>query len=513
MVLALEIAVARKKPRAAEPEAQYCAAWEPEAPASRFPLPASRFPLPASRFPLPASRFPLPASDFRICGTPHRHSPIAFSQKPPKFRSMALGATIENIWHDARKSRIVVGLLVAVLAFGLNTTIHGTINLDWQHLYRPEDFHSWGDLWAFLGGLQTGISPIWAFLEVSVYLIFGSTAFFSYVLYPLTIGLNAYWSTTLFARTRWQVLLSGGVSLVCAVAIRYMHKGNPQLYDMLMPCLILAWLAVLQQLRAPDARPLLGLSLAAGTLISLLELTRTLIFPLLPILLLLSFLAFRPLPVKYFLVFLLPILLFSGGWHLKQVVSHGQVHWSNHDGFNMQKSWSEFSGPVSDTFQDAPPLYVGGFDNINTDRHTAYNKVVKQQVQQAILRQPLRAVGHVATRLVAFYRPKTVLFMAQNPGWLNLLYRPAVWLGGLSVLVGLLWLGWQTLRAPLRRATWAAWSRPEAILGVVTLLISCVFAAGEVGEEARFMISILPLLTAAIGAVFQLRSPADARAV
>ncbi len=423
---------------------------------------------------------------------------------------MALAAHIENIWHDARKSRIVIGLLVAVLSFGLNTTIPGTINLDWQHLYRPEDFHTWGDLWAFLGGLQTGISPIWAFLEVSAQLIFGTTAMFSYVLYPLSIGLNAYWSTTLFARTRWQVLLAGGMSLVFAVAIRYMHKGNPEMYDMLMPCMILGWLAVLKHMRAGKStdRQLFWFALLAGAVLSLLELTRTLIFPLMPFFLLGTFLAMRALPIRYYLLFLLPIVLFSGGWHLKQIVCHGQVHWTNFDGFNMQKSWAEFTGPVPSEFKDDPPLYEGGFDNINTDRHTAYNKVLKRQVQQAILRQPVRAAGHIATRLVEFYRPKTVLFMAQNPGWLNLLYRPAVWLGGLSVLVGLLLQGWQTLRAPLRRATWAAWGRPEAILLVITLLISCVFAAGEVGEEARFMISILPLLTAAVGGVLQLRDSA-----
>ncbi len=417
---------------------------------------------------------------------------------------MAIGALIKNSWQDARKSRTVIGLLVALLAFGLNTTIHGTINLDWQHLYRPQDFHTWGDLWKFLAELQTGISPVWAFLEVSAQLIFGTTAMFSYVLYPLTIGLNAYWATTLFARTRGQVLLSAGMSLVFAVAIRFIHKGNPQLYDMLMPCLILAWLAVLQQLRAPAARRLLGLSLAAGTLISLLELTRTLIFPLLPIFLLLSFLAMRALPIRYYLLFLLPILLLSGGWHLKQIVLHDQVHWSNHDGFNMQKSWSEFTGPVSTDFQDDPPLYAGGFDNINTDRHTAYNKVVKQQVQQAILRQPLRAAGHIVTRLVQFYRPKTELFMAHTPGWYNLMYRPTVWLGGLSALLGLVLLLWNTVRAPLKGATWLAWGRPEAILAVMILVISCVFAAGEVGEEARFMISLLPLLAAAGGGIFQL---------
>jgi 4-amino-4-deoxy-L-arabinose transferase-like glycosyltransferase len=402
---------------------------------------------------------------------------------------------------DLGKLKLAVGIGVGLLSILLNVGIKGTLTLDWQHLYRPEDFHTWADLWRFMGELQTGISPFWAFLEVSAQLIFGSTALFSMVLYPLAIGLNAYWATTLFARRRWQVLLSAGLSLVFAVAIRFIHKGNPQLYDVLMPALLLGWVAALQRLRDPRLRGSwrMGWCVLAGLLLSVLELTRTLIFPLLPLLLLFSYLAIRPLPLKHFLVFLVPILLLSGSWHFQQYSQHGKLHWSNHDGFNMQKSWVEFTGPIPSDFVDDPPLYEGGMDNINTDRHTAYNKVVQRQVREAILRQPGKAAGHFAERLLAFYRPKTVLFLGSTPTWYNVFYRPAVWLCALSMLIGLLRMVWLTVRAPLQRKTWLDWGQPAVILMAVTLLVSCIFAVGEVGEEARFMISILPLLAATVG--------------
>ncbi|MBL0020227.1 MAG: hypothetical protein IPP17_28300 [Bacteroidetes bacterium] len=57
------------------------------------------------------------------------------------------------------------------------------------------------------------------------------------------------------------------------------------------------------------------------------------------------------------------------------------------------------------------------------------------------------------------------------------------------------------LRAPLRGQSWRAFGRPEVALAIIILLISAVFAAGEVGEEARFLISLLPMLAAAGGVV------------
>ncbi len=408
-----------------------------------------------------------------------------------------------SIWNDDKRLRRLLASAIALFAFGVNLGIKGSITLDWQHLYRPEDFHTWSDLWRFMSELQTGISPVWAFLEVSAQLILGSTAIFSFGLYPLSIGINAYLGTMVFSKTRLQVLISGGLSLVFAVAIRFIHKGNTEMYDMLMPALILGWLALLQQLRKGDAqnRRLFWLSFAAGAVLSLLELTRTLIFPLMPFFLVLSFLAMRPLPARYFFVFLLPLLLFSGSWHLKQVLCHDQLHWSNHDGFNMQKSWVDFIETPNERFEDDPPLYAGGFDNINTDRHTAYNKIVRKKVREAVLKQPLRATLHLGRRLLVLYQPKTVLFMAKTPSWFNFIYRPAVWFCGLSAVLIFFASFLRMLRAPLRGQSWRAFGRPEVALAIIILLISAVFAAGEVGEEARFLISLLPMLAAAGGVV------------
>lgn len=421
--------------------------------------------------------------------------------KSPRSLLNCCMVSLKAIWNDVPRLRRLAGLLVALLVIGLNAGIRGTITLDWQHLYRPEDFHSWGDLWDLMAGLQTGISPFWAFLEVSCQLLFGTTAPFSLVLYPLAMGWSFYLGVTLFSRTKLQLVVAAGASVVFAVAIRYLHKANPQIYDVLMPALILSWVVAIQRLQSAPAGKQMIWAIVAGLLLSVLELTRTLIFPLMPFLLVLSFLAMRRLPIRHFAMYLLPILLLSGSWHLKQIVAHGQTHWSNHDGFNMQKSWVDLTGPLPTDFVDDPPLYEGGFDNINTDKHTAYNKVVRKMVREAVLKQPGNAVGHFFKRLLAFYKPKTELFMAKTPGWFDLAYRPLVWLGGLATLVLLGLAGWRIVRRPRLGASWLALGDPVMLVAAVTALISAVFAVGEVGEEARFMISLLPLLVVLLAQV------------
>jgi hypothetical protein len=434
-----------------------------------------------------------------------QHPHFEFSQTTCNLLPMrfSVAQIIANTWQDPRKLRRALGITVGILAVGVNVGVIGTLALDWQHLYQPEEFHTWGDVGRFYTDLQTGIPPFWAFWELCSQLLLGTTKPFTLGLYPLVIGLNAYLGTTLFAHTRWQVVVGAALSLLFAFVMRFIHKGNPQLYDVLTPALLMAWLAVLQRLRATNRpqRYFLRLSLLAGLLLSVLELTRTLIFPVMPFLLFFSFLAFRPLPIKYFLFFLIPIVVLSGSWHLKQYAMHGHIHWTNHDGYNLYNSWGIFAEPIPATCKDDPPRYVGGFDNINTDKHSAYNLIVRQLVMDAIKADPKRTFTHCIHRFLEFFGPKTDLFSAHTPKAVNIFYRPAVWFCGLSMLLGLALLTWKTLRSIRTRSAWLIWGRPESILLFMTFVISCVFAFGERGEDARFMVSILPQLAAVAVAV------------
>ena len=361
-------------------------------------------------------------------------------------------------------------------------------------MYRPEEFTSFSDLFAFLAELQTGISPVWASLEILSQIVLGTTAPFSRIVYPLGMALVAVLPLWLFPCTRLQMALTAGLSLLFLLVTRILHQGNPQLYDIYFPALFLGFLACLQALRNsdPSSRRTLWLALGAGLLLAVLELTRTFAIALFPVLLLGGLVAVWKMPRRNLVAFLLPVLLLSGGWHLKQVVAHGHFHWTNHSGFNLQKSWADFTGPID--FEESPPRYEGGFANFNTDLHSANNKVVTGMMLDGIARQPGKAVAHAGGKVLAFYRPKTELYLAQLPKPVEWVYRPVVWLLGLVLLGMTLRLGFRVLRRPHKRASWLELAEPENLLVFGAAAASFLFAIGESGEEARFMISILPLL-------------------
>ena len=365
----------------------------------------------------------------------------------------------------------------------------GIITLDWQRMYRPEDFHTWSDLWHFLQNLQTAISPIWSTLEISFQLIFGSTWFLSKILYPLLVVLNYLLALRLFGTSRSRILSITFASLVFLTATRILHKGNPQMYDIYVPLLILLFVACLQHIRTHGK---IAFAFYAGLALTTLELTRSYIFPLLPILVGLALLSMARLPRRAWLLFFLPILLFSGTWHLKQLICHNQLHWSNHSGYNLSKVWSDYTTPI--TFQESPPLYQGGFDNLNTDLHTQNNKVLSSSVMKGIAQRPFSAIARTATRLVTFYEPRTDLYLAEMKTLPRLIYQPTVWLTALLMVTGLILTLARTLSSPRNSTSWLLWGKPEAILAFSILAISLLCAIGESGEEARFMVTLLPLL-------------------
>ncbi len=71
-----------------------------------------------------------------------------------------------------------------------------------------------------------------------------------------------------------------------------------------------------------------------------------------------------------FLIFLLPLIVFSGGWHLHlQAIFHRQFLSSNHSGFNLQRAWPHIPMPILiEEFQNHP-IKPGRWENLNTPEH------------------------------------------------------------------------------------------------------------------------------------------------
>jgi hypothetical protein len=87
------------------------------------------------------------------------------------------------------------------------------------------------------------------------------------------------------------------------------------------------------------------LALFSGLSLSMAELLRPFFIYLLPIPFLFSLLRFKKKSIASCLFFLAPILLFSGGWHVRTALLVKQLSWSNHSGFNMVRAWPEVTWP------------------------------------------------------------------------------------------------------------------------------------------------------------------------
>ena len=387
----------------------------------------------------------------------------------------------------------LVSLVTFVLMWG---SVNANLTLSWQNMYRVEEFTSWGQLGTFLEELQTAISPFWSALEISAQLLFGSAWIFTKLGYVLWTVFAFAISIKLFGTSRSRLLIITSLCLVFAVAIRVIHKGNPQLYDIYTPVLFLLFLFSLK--RARQTTSSIVPALMAGLFLSIFELTRSFVFPMLPVLIVLGLISLAGKPWRAKLLFILPLILLSGSWHLKQVVVHQQLHWSNLTGYNLQKSWEDFL-EVKFPNLKTQARYPGGFPNLNTKAQTEYNKVIVSTLVRKISEQPAKAVARVGECVIQLYQPKTDLYLAKMGRIPKLIYRPLVWLTGLSLLAGFLVLAYRLLRGIRRKSTWLALGDPENILVIGLVMISLLLAIGERGEEARFMVSMLPLLAAMPG--------------
>ena len=399
-------------------------------------------------------------------------------------------------WRDRPDAyRLWVSLVVLVLGIPIVWGSKGVITLDWQKMFRPGDFTTWSDYWQFMRHLQTGISPFWSSLEIFCQLLFGSVGLFVDFAYPLCLLLCGVLPVWWFTRKPGHSLLVGVMGLVFLVAVRFLHPGNAQLYDLYMPLLFMVFLHLLSKLRPPASEGHnSGTALGAGLSLAILELTRTLVFPFMPVLLGLSLVSMRGKGRRNVLLFLLPILLLSGGWHLKQWGSHGHLHWTNHGGFNLYNNWYQFVGEIE--FEEAPPLYEGGFKNFNTDLHSQNNRKVQKLVLEGIKAKPGKAVVHFVYNIFRIFKPQTTLFgsdLGRYP-FLAWAYRFLVWTAGLGMGLGLLWIFWRVSKKVFWKDGWTVLGDPLVIAVLGSAMMTVVIAQGELGEEPRFMISILPIL-------------------
>jgi len=398
---------------------------------------------------------------------------------------------------------------------------------EWMLIYSLNDFQDFGDLFAYMRHLNTGIPPVLSFVEIAVNLLLGDFTLVTKHFYRLCIILSFVIPFLLFARSTVEIALRYVLSFVFLWSTVIVTWRNPALYDILLPLLILLYVVFVEMARAETQKRYLSMSFCflAGFFLSVAELSRPYVLVILPFLLLCTYQALKHVPRKYFVWFMLPILLLSGGWHAKLLILHnGQIIWSNHGGYNLQACWMPvvkeypplldeedmndegnipgFVGtapwPTPSMTKGNPRLLANGrWPNLNTVNHSRNSSVLAKHTIKHIIRHPIQSTAHLLRRIAVVLKPRTKLWegspLSYDPKHPILhIYRPFVWVSSAFLILNAVFLGVYVLRTRNLRVL----ALPESPLLIFACLSILFIAAGHPGEESRYIVSILPCFAA-----------------
>ena len=419
--------------------------------------------------------------------------------------------------------RLVAAVVFFVVGYFAVRDLVGFPSLQWMEQYRFEDFRDFRDLALFLRELRTGIPPLLASLEVTCHLLFGDASFMLENVYRFAFVLAFLLPPLLFTRSKFEFALSYVISMFFMLAAAKIVPRNPQTYDIYFPLLALLFIVAARgcaHARTASAQRLLAL--LAGLSLAAFELCRPFALLLVPVLLLHGYRLIWPRSRRLFVLLLIPFLIISGGWHLKlAVLQDGQVLISNYGGTNVWHAWKPLMKDSSDpkpefpSIQRGSPQYhqltqkefqgTGRLAWLKAD--TAWFSQTRAEqlrvVRRFALEHPLLAAKHTVSEMLDTLSGHTVIFLRHgvrnragvwqivpSPVRHSDLYALLVRATALYAFLNGLWLIVRWARE--RSLSFLAESAP-AVIGVLYLALA-ISSIGESGEEARFLVSLLPLL-------------------
>ena len=409
----------------------------------------------------------------------------------------------ENANHVIRNKLIllVIALLgfVALGAF-LVKNAKASPSITWMIIYDVDDFRqiSATELTSFFRNLRIPIPPMIGLLEILSIRFLGSPAPVTVFAYRLSL-IGAYALAIILAsRTLLRLAFSTVVAMIFLYATVKIHPGNPQGYDIFFPLLFLSYLLLLEGTANYQGKGQWALSLLAGFALSMTELSRPFVIYALPFLILVSYFKLsQTASVRLFIWFLAPILLFSGLWHWHLHHDLGQITFSNHAGYNLARCWE--GDPVRSVelvkeIHDAP-LVEGRWPNLNTPEHTENSRRIQVAIMSYWFHHPGTSLLYMIERVDDLLSAKTSIYSNEPKSEAFGLYRLLVKLTSAWLLINLgtfaLYIVKNKFRVPYQKLL----SVTDHILLVFTAYCILLLSIGERGEEARFLISILPFLT------------------
>jgi len=137
------------------------------------------------------------------------------------------------------------------------------------------------------------------------------------------------------------------------------------------------------------------------------------------------------------------------------------------------------------------PLAPGRWPNLNTVEHYQNSQIMQNAVLKYILTHPAESFAHAVRRIGRLLMADTSIYSHKPHHWLFWIYKPLVWISCIWIFTNAV-----LLIVDLKKYRLRVLGIPENILLILTVYYICMLAIGEAGEEARFLISVLPLIAA-----------------
>lgn len=390
----------------------------------------------------------------------------------------------------AKNVGFVLASVVALFGLIITREAQAAPVTHWMNIFHLSDFKTFDAVGDYLLNLRVPIPPVFSLLEIASYRILGTVT-------PVTIGfyraamVGAFVFAILLASSSlpkvWASFVLSVVLLSCTALI---HPGNPVLYDVMLPFLLLGAILALEGLSHVEGSP--ARALAGGILLGLAELTRPFAIVLIVPILIFGLRRLRGSSKKHLVLFVLPILALSGTWHLVQLCRHGQVLWTNHSGFNMSNAWPMVERPDlmrEETLYEVKP---GRWPNLNNRDHGTNSVILQRAIVRYIIDHPTESLEHILNRVFYLATGPTRIYSHAPEHWLLAIYP---FLTHLLILDGVLFafvLGLFALESPAQMLQ--VLDSPQNVIILITAMSTLIYAAGEAGEEARFLVSMLPFL-------------------
>lgn len=349
----------------------------------------------------------------------------------------------------------------------------------------------------FFKNLRVPIPPIIGLGEIISTKFFGSPMLITVFAYRISL-VGVYCLAIILAGTTCKRMISSFfISMLFLYVTTIIHPGNPQNYDIFFPFFFLMyiWLVKKTSTLAVDRKWLnILLPCGAGFFLAMTDLTRSFVIFILPLLIFSAYWSFNAeIRKKQFIAFILPVLLLSGGWHGYQFVVHQQVTFSNHAGFNLYRAWPHVPYDVIlESEKNNTPIKPGRRVNLNTAEHSSNSKEIQQSLLQYWLNHPYASFIHALTRVKHLLGGETAIYSREpQSGWFGV-YKLIVYITAGLLLFNAGMLCFQGVRFFKRIPQLLA--NPDNTILLFAAASIVLLAIGDSGEEARFLISVLPLL-------------------